>query len=179
MPEVGLHLHRDPITSRVVWHESQGHGSQGEARLYIADAGGHRVIEAALSVAPDGWPSARLLRVFGDGESGLEDSDATTARFAEPVACCRGGDLLWVADRGNHALRVIDLVDGRVGTAAGNGTAIGIGTGNGASVSRFRKKQAQGGLMRHGAENGDETWLANLGPECHSCALKQNLLECR
>ena len=79
------------------------------------------MIEAALSVAPDGWPSARLLRVFGDGESGLEDSDATTARFAEPVACCRGGDLLWVADRGNHALRVIDLVDGRVGTAAGNG----------------------------------------------------------
>jgi hypothetical protein len=31
------------------------------------------------------------------------------------------GDLLWVADTGNHALRVIDLGDGRVGTAAGCG----------------------------------------------------------
>ncbi len=91
-------------------------------RLYIADTGRHRILELLMEADSDGWPKGTLLRVFGGAdEPGLVDGPASEARFREPQGMSRGGDVLWVADTGNHCLRRIDLNDGVVSTAAGSG----------------------------------------------------------
>ncbi|MBA3685057.1 MAG: redoxin domain-containing protein [Planctomycetes bacterium] len=84
-------------------------------RLFIADSGHHRVLVADL----DGT----VARVLGSGLPGLEDGPAATARFNDPqgLALDAAGTTLFVADRLNHALRAVDLGDGRVRTLAGDG----------------------------------------------------------
>jgi|GEM_PF-2979 len=95
--------------------------AQEEGRLYVADTGHHVILECALEVGADGWPSsARVLRSFGErGEAGFVDGDSP--RFHDPRGMSRLGDTLWVADTGNHALRVLDLDSGQVRTVAGTG----------------------------------------------------------
>ena len=91
-------------------------------RLYIADTGRHRILELLLEAGPDGWPQGTLLRVFGGADApGLVDGDAGAARFRDPQGMGHFGEVLWVADTGNHCLRRIDLRDGVVTTAAGTG----------------------------------------------------------
>jgi thiol-disulfide isomerase/thioredoxin/sugar lactone lactonase YvrE len=84
-------------------------------RLFIADAGNHRIIEATL----DG----RVLRVFGSGLPGLADGAPAEAAFRDPqgLAISSDGRTLFVADTRNHALRAIDLGSGETRTIAGTG----------------------------------------------------------
>lgn len=83
--------------------------------LFVADSGHHRVVECAL----DGT----IRRTIGSGEAGLVDGEAAEARFREPqgMALSPEGRTLYVADRANHALRAVDLANGRVRTVAGTG----------------------------------------------------------
>ncbi|MFN7147838.1 MAG: hypothetical protein ACK4YP_28970, partial [Myxococcota bacterium] len=81
----------------------------------------HRVVEAALTLGPDGWPVAKRLRSFGGNGCGLVDGACDDARLKEPQGMARIGDSLWVADTGNHALRRVDLTKGYVTTLAGTG----------------------------------------------------------
>jgi thiol-disulfide isomerase/thioredoxin/sugar lactone lactonase YvrE len=84
------------------------------SRLFIADSGHHRVLVADL----DGHVS----RIIGDGVAGLVDGPAASARFNDPQGLALdAAGTLFVADRLNHALRSIDLGDGRVRTLAGDG----------------------------------------------------------
>ncbi|MEA2584395.1 MAG: hypothetical protein QOF33_2480 [Thermomicrobiales bacterium] len=84
-------------------------------RLFVADSGHNRVLIADL----DG----KIQRTIGSGEAGLLDGESDTARFSEPQGMALTPDdrTLYVADRANHALRAIDLGDGRVTTVAGTG----------------------------------------------------------
>lgn len=68
----------------------------------------------------------RVQAVFGDGKAGLADGEAGEARFNAPQGLAIRGDRLYVADAGNHAVRIIDLASGRVSTLAGTGR-IGLG----------------------------------------------------
>ena len=86
---------------------------EARSRLFIADTGHHRIVETDLA--------GRIQRVFGDGTPGRDDGDAGSARFRAPQGMAIDGDTLWVADAGNHLVRRIDLVSGRVVTAAGTG----------------------------------------------------------
>jgi sugar lactone lactonase YvrE len=85
-------------------------------RIFVADAGDHRVlsVDAATgtisAVAGDGFPG-----FFGDG------GPATSARLSSPDGLAVAGGALFVADRGNHRVRRIDLRSGRIGTWAGSG----------------------------------------------------------
>ena len=81
--------------------------------LFIADSNHNRIVETAL----DGT----FKRAFGSGERGLEDGPADKARFFRPQGMAVDGDVLWVADTENHAIRRIDLATGAVTTAAGTG----------------------------------------------------------
>jgi sugar lactone lactonase YvrE len=81
--------------------------------LFVADSNHNRVVELGL----DG----SFRRAFGDGERGLVDGDAATARFFRPQGLALRGDELWVADTENHAVRRVDLATGRVVTVAGDG----------------------------------------------------------
>jgi DNA-binding beta-propeller fold protein YncE len=82
-------------------------------RLIVADTGHHRLVVADL----DG----RIRQVIGSGEPGLADGSLTAARFHGPQGVALVGDMLYVADTDNHALRAVDLAAGQVTTVAGTG----------------------------------------------------------
>lgn len=58
--------------------------------------------------------------IAGNGDGGYVDGDAASARFLAPldVAVSPAGDKIYVADSGNHMIRIIE--NGKVQTLAGN-----------------------------------------------------------
>jgi len=88
---------------------------EGET-LFIADTAHHRVV----AVEP---ATGEVQKVYGRGEAGYEDGAALEARFNAPqgMALSPDGQVLYVADTNNHAVRSIDLQTGTVGTAVGTG----------------------------------------------------------
>ncbi|WP_353655767.1 thioredoxin-like domain-containing protein [Thermomicrobium sp. CFH 73360] len=87
--------------------------SEARDRLVVSDTGHHRLVVAAL----DGT----VYQVIGDGTPGLRDGSLDEARFCEPQGVFLYGDFCFVADRGNHAIRRVDLARGVVETIAGTG----------------------------------------------------------
>jgi thiol-disulfide isomerase/thioredoxin len=85
-----------------------------DTHLYISDSGHNRVLECTH----DG----RILRQFGSGNPGFWDGIGSDAGFAQPGGLALSTDALFVADRGNHAIRRIRLQSGEVETYAGTGT---------------------------------------------------------
>jgi len=85
--------------------------------LAIADSGHDRIVFTD--------ESGKVLDVVGGGR-GFADGDFKTARFAHPQGMVASGDVLYVADTENHAVRVIDRKAKTVTTIAGNGK---LGTG--------------------------------------------------
>jgi DNA-binding beta-propeller fold protein YncE len=59
--------------------------------------------------------------VIGSGEGGLADGAYDEAAFDHPHGLAIDGDRLYVADTGNHAVRVVDLATERVDTLLGSG----------------------------------------------------------
>jgi hypothetical protein len=59
-----------------------------------------------------------VLKELGRG-IGFEDGDRPM--FNSPQGLCFRGDVLYVADAGNHAIRAVNLQSGSVSTIAGNG----------------------------------------------------------
>ena len=82
-------------------------------RLFIADTNHNRIVVASL----DGV----VAHVIGCGQEGLEDGDYSSARFNHPQGMALDGEVLYVADTENHALRRVDLARQMVETLAGNG----------------------------------------------------------
>jgi len=88
-------------------------------RLYVADSGNHavRVIDLTSGVI------ATLVGALGvRGTAGGLGGPALDARlrFPDAVAVTPGGEALFVADTGNHAVRRVDLKIGRVASLACN-----------------------------------------------------------
>ncbi len=97
-----------------------------EGRVAVSDSGHHRVLFGRMV-----GNSLRVERVIGGGGSdaggaGFEDGPFGEAAFREPQGVALAGDMLIVADRGNHAVRVIDLGAGEVATMAGTGRLGGL-----------------------------------------------------
>lgn len=88
-------------------------------RLFLADTNHHRIIMLGLDGA--------VLDVIGSGEIGLQDGDFGSARFHKPhgMSYDRSRDTLYVADKGNHALRAVHLGKRSVTTLAGTGEQAG------------------------------------------------------
>ena len=82
-------------------------------RLFIADSNHNRIVVATLDGAVE--------HVIGSGQEGLVDGDFDTAQFNHPQGMALAGEVLYVADTENHALRKVDLAAGNVATIAGNG----------------------------------------------------------
>lgn len=125
------------------------------ARLFLSDAGNHRVLQAEL--APDGL-SARVQRIFGGGEAGLEDGLGPRARFREPQGLALSGHGLFVADRAGHAVRRIDLVTTEVTTVAGTGQ-LGTGLPPGPLPARELPLRSPWALLAR----GDDLYIAMAG----------------
>jgi DNA-binding beta-propeller fold protein YncE len=83
-------------------------------RLFIADSGNHRIVVTNTS---------GVVQATIGGRRGFTDGTLAEARFVDPqgLAIDESGRTLYVADRGNHAIRAIDVQEGRVATVAGTG----------------------------------------------------------
>lgn len=82
-------------------------------RLFIADTNHNRILVASR----DGV----VKQIIGSGNMGLDDGSLATATFNHPQGMALDGNVLYVADTENHALRRVDLLAERVETIAGNG----------------------------------------------------------
>lgn len=85
-------------------------------RIAIADSGHHRVVVGEL--AEDGC-RVRITRIIGGGEPGYRNGEQPL--FDNPQGMAFAGDMLYVADAGNHSIRAIALDTGDVRTLAGIG----------------------------------------------------------
>jgi len=79
----------------------------------IADSGHDRIV-----IVDD---AGKVTDVIGDGTRGFSDGAFASARFAHPQGMIAVGDVLYVADTENHAVRAIDRKTKRVETIAGTG----------------------------------------------------------
>jgi hypothetical protein len=92
-----------------------------EGRVAISDSGHDRVLFGRLV-----GNSIDVEHVIGTGSPGFADGDYGSAAFHEPQGLALAGDMLIVADRANHAVRMIDLASGKVATMAGTGQLRGL-----------------------------------------------------
>jgi thiol-disulfide isomerase/thioredoxin/DNA-binding beta-propeller fold protein YncE len=92
-------------------------------RLFIADTAHNRLVQVGL----DGGKPV----VIGSGAAGLANGDYARAQFNRPQGMCLVGDILYVADTENHALRAVDLKARQVSTVAGTGEQSHRRTGSG------------------------------------------------
>jgi thiol-disulfide isomerase/thioredoxin/energy-converting hydrogenase Eha subunit A len=84
-----------------------------DGSLAISDTGHNRIVV----VTADG----AVESVVGSGLAGLTDGGFAEASFRKPQGLAESGDLLYVADTENHAIRVVDRHARTVATVAGTG----------------------------------------------------------
>jgi KpsF/GutQ family protein len=82
-------------------------------RLFISDTNNNRIVIAAL----DG----RVLDVIGSGAQGLDDGAFESCRLNRPQGTACRGNLLYIADAENHAIRAADLDARTLSTVGGTG----------------------------------------------------------
>ena len=83
-------------------------------RLFVADSGHDRIVVVSLT-------TGAVLDVIGSGTAGFVDGTFEEAGFRGPQGMALEGDLLYVADTENHAIRRADLRSRTVVTMAGTG----------------------------------------------------------
>lgn len=82
-------------------------------QLFISDTNNNRVLVATL----DG----EVKDTIGSGKGGFKDGTFAEAQLNKEQGMALRGDLLYIADTENHAVRVADLKKRTVETVAGNG----------------------------------------------------------
>ena len=88
-------------------------------RVVIADSGHHRLLVGRLL---DGGRRIRVERSLGGPQPGFVDGAMPS--FDMPQGVAFDGDMLYVADSENHAIRACDLTSGVVRTIAGTGSQL-------------------------------------------------------
>ncbi len=113
-------INRKPITLRLEQESSSSPLRfpskmiyDGKEFFYIADSGNHRILKVGKA--------GNIVETIGIGRKGFENGSFAEASFAEPQGLALYGDLLYIADTKNNAIRVADLQQRRVSTVAGDG----------------------------------------------------------
>ncbi len=92
-------------------------------RLFISDTGHNRVVITNLA--------GEHQSTIGSGEEGLADGTFEQAKLNRPQGLCLVGEMLYVADTENHAIRAVDLKARTIRTVAGNGSQAAYGARGG------------------------------------------------
>ena len=105
----------EPSTPAVLSFPGKVLADQQRRQLFVADSGHHRIIVTDFE--------GQILDTIGGGTAGLVNGSWDNARFNQPqgMTLSSGGRYLYVADRANHAIRVVDLFQRTVDTLAGTG----------------------------------------------------------
>ena len=82
--------------------------------LVISDSGNQRILLVDLK-------NHRIKTTIGSGKKGFQDGDFSEAQFSDPQGIVIDSDRIYVADTGNHRVRLVDLKKKQVTTIAGNG----------------------------------------------------------
>ncbi|MDQ4121531.1 MAG: redoxin domain-containing protein [Acidobacteriota bacterium] len=82
-------------------------------RLFVADSNHNRIVVTTL----DGT----LIQTIGGGDAGFADGGFETVMFRKPQGLAFDGTNLYVADTGNHAIRLVNFETKTVETIAGTG----------------------------------------------------------
>ena len=81
--------------------------------IFIANSGHNSVIVSSLT--------GETVAKIGSEKVGFEDGSFEAASFNAPQGLLYSDQKLYVADTGNHAIRVIDFKEGKVSTLIGSG----------------------------------------------------------
>jgi hypothetical protein len=98
--------------------------------LYVADSNNHRVRQIDLTTGV-------ITTVAGSGDFTFagDGGAALAAGISGPFNVSVSGGSLFIADRGNHRVRRVDLLSGTITTVAGNGVATFGGDGGPATAA--------------------------------------------
>ncbi|AQT60288.1 hypothetical protein B0D95_09415 [Cellvibrio sp. PSBB023] len=107
------------------FHEPSGIATDG-TYFYIADKGSHKIRKAEIATGV-------VATLAGSGSQGGEDGTGVVASFYNPSGIATDGTYLFVADKGNHKIRKIEIATGVVTTLAGGSRGSADGTGAAAS----------------------------------------------
>ena len=132
--------------------DPQGVAALADGSVLFSDAGGQRV----WRVAPDG--TLRLVAGSGRPSYGGDGGPATAAHLRGPTALATDGARLYIADTGNHRVRVVDLATGVIQTVAGSGAAGFAGDGGSAAGALLSSPR---GLAL--TPPGDRLYIADSG----------------
>jgi sugar lactone lactonase YvrE len=113
MDRTPLSLHQDQEAETLLSFPGKVLADAAGDRLFISDSNHHRIVVTSLNGA--------VQQVIGSGMAGLDDGPLASATFNQPQGMALAGEMLYVADTENHALRRVDLALGRVETIAGTG----------------------------------------------------------
>lgn len=107
-----LERHRTPTS--VLAFPGKVLADEKSRQLFIADSNHNRIVVVSLD-------DSAVKEVIGRGEIGLADGSFETATFNHPQGMALDGNILYVADTENHAIRAVDLGKRSVTTIAGTG----------------------------------------------------------
>lgn len=155
-----------------------GVAASREGDLYVTDAGNNLIRKISLN--------GEVSTVAGTGAVGAKNGSSTTATFNNPfgVATDAVGNV-YIADRYNHAIRVIDKTgsvktfagSGGVGSLNLNGTAATFSTPHGVAVDQLGNvyvADSYNSMIRKITPTGDVTLLAGNGNYSYSNGVGEN-----
>ncbi|NDF11197.1 MAG: hypothetical protein EB060_00055 [Proteobacteria bacterium] len=87
---------------------------KGKDALFISDSSNNRILAVEEK-------TGNVLGIYGGAKAGFSDGIADKALFSRPQGMAYHNNTLYVADTGNHAVRMINLASGSVVTIAGTG----------------------------------------------------------
>ncbi|HEY4652412.1 MAG TPA: hypothetical protein VIG72_13405, partial [Pontibacter sp.] len=112
-------LNYEPLSFHVEHHESSALYfpskliSDDKGKIWLSDSGHNRILKLDQQ--------GQILETIGSGRQGFEDGTYTDASFYEPHGLALLGNILYVADTKNNAIRKVDLESRLVTTVAGTG----------------------------------------------------------
>ena len=147
-------------------------------RIVVADSSHNRLVVSDKS--------GEVEATIGSGDAGLKDGSFQNAQFFNPQGVAIDGDVLYVADTNNHAIRRVDLNAKTVTTIAGTGQQAAYmasgGIGTKATLSSPWDVLKMGDTLYIAMAGPHQIWRMNLdtkkvdvfagsGAEARTCAM--------
>lgn len=116
-----LSLERSKVANTPLFYP--GKIAVGGGKIVVADSSHNRLVVSD--------EAGKTLATIGSGEAGLSNGAFGSATFWNPQGVFVDGDVIYVADTNNHAIRLVDLQKKTVSTLAGTGKQAGYGAEGG------------------------------------------------